>query len=379
MTGTYIHDNKGIASSWSLGDFLRSDLLPHLAGLLQTVPSLRTVFPQIFQLRVVIDACVVQRELRWRLQNRKKPEARTALHEVLQCGVLVAYAPHFLETEIREHIPRLARETETSLADVHREWKEFRKHICFYTAQKGARIDVTRTDPDDVAYIDTMDEIAARAIYTRDRDFLRTTAPVILITIDTTLRRYARASSIRIGLALGSSLSVGLGLKTLLALKRLLAKLFQAARRMSPAAQALILAATAAVIAHPTSRAKLGQLWTSLSKSLKPVMREALVTALYQFVEATSTAEESYRALEEILPPSKRRPLLSHARSICLAARKPLKLDEILQGVLANGYQPRSKSPHRYLLRMLRSDERFIESEVGWIIRGQVVARERPS
>jgi hypothetical protein len=33
---------------------------------------------------------------------------RTALHEVLACGVLVAYAPHFLESEIEEHAIRIA-------------------------------------------------------------------------------------------------------------------------------------------------------------------------------------------------------------------------------------------------------------------------------
>ena len=365
-----MNGSERTSASWKLGDVLRSDLLPCLAGLIQALPSLRTLFPQIFQLRVVIDANIVQGELRWRLKRRRKPGARSALHEVLECGVLVAYAPYFLENEIREHAPRLARETKTSLADVYREWKDFRKYICFYTAQVKARVDVTRTDPDDVAYIDTMEEIAARAIYTRDRDFLRTTTPVILVAIDTMLQRYARASSIRIGFVLGSSFSVGFGLEALLALGRLLARLFQAARRLSPAAQALILAAIAAVIAHPKSRAKLLQLWDSLNKSLKPAMWEVLLEAMYQFAEATSVAEESHRALREILPPSKRRPLLFHARSICLAARKPLNLDEIVKRALANGYQPRSNRPHVYLLRKLRSDERFIETEDGWVIYG---------
>ncbi len=365
-----MNDSERTSATWSLGDLLRSDLLPYLAGLIQTLPSLRTLFPQILQLRVVIDANIVQGELRWRLKSRRKPSARSALHEVLGCGVLFAYAPHFLEDEIREHAPRLAKETKTSLADVHREWKDFRKYICFYTARSRARVDVTRTDPDDVAYIDTMGEIAARAIYTRDRDFLRTTTPVILVAIDTTLQRYARASSIRIGFVLGSSFSVGFGLEALLALGRLLARLFQAARRLSPAAQVLIVAAIAAVIAHPKSRAKLLHLWDSLNKSLKPAMWEALVEAMYQFTEATSEAEESHRALREILPPSKRHPLLFHARSICLAARKPLDLDEIVKRVLANGYQPRSKRPHVYLLRKLRSDKRFMETEDGWIIYG---------
>jgi hypothetical protein len=112
------------------------------------------------------------------------------------------------------------------------------------------------------------------------------------------------------------------------------------------------------------------QLWDSLNKSLKPAMWEVIVEAMYQFAEATSTAEERYQALQQILRPPKRRPLLLHARSVCLAARKPLALDEIVQRVISNGYQARSKRPHVYLLRTLRSDERFIETEDGWVIYG---------
>lgn len=171
-----------------------------------------------------------------------------------------------------------------------------------------------------------MEEIAARAIYARDRDFLRTTTPVIHVAIDTTLQGYARASSIQIGSALGSSLSVGFGLEALSLSDAWLARLLQTAKHLSP--------------------------------------------AMYQFAEATSEVEESHRALREIWPPSKRRPLLFHVRSICLAARKPLDLHEIVKGVLANGYQPRSKRPHVYLLRKLRSDKQFIEIEDGWVICG---------
>jgi hypothetical protein len=95
-----------------------------------------------------------------------------------------------LEDEIREHALHLAAETKTTLADVHREWKEFRKLLCFYTARASAKTDVSRLDPDDTAYVDTMEEFAARAFYTRDRDFLQISTPIVLVSIDTTLQRY---------------------------------------------------------------------------------------------------------------------------------------------------------------------------------------------
>jgi hypothetical protein len=59
----------------SLLEVLRSDLLPHLVGPVRAFPALRTVFPQLFQLRVVIDANVVQASLSGRsyaASNRKR-------------------------------------------------------------------------------------------------------------------------------------------------------------------------------------------------------------------------------------------------------------------------------------------------------------------
>ena len=86
---------------------LRSDLLPKPVGLLEAFPSLRTVLPRVFQLGVVIDPHVVHGELYRRLKNRRKRDARSTLDEVFASGVMVVYAPHHLEGEIREHMEDL--------------------------------------------------------------------------------------------------------------------------------------------------------------------------------------------------------------------------------------------------------------------------------
>jgi|SRR5579875_2163289 len=354
----------------NLQEFLRSDLLPHLVGLIRAFPSLRTLLPQLLRLRFVIDANIVQSELRWRLSRRKNPTARTALHESLACGVLVAYAPHFLEDEIKEHMLDLARETNSSIGDVTREWKELRQLLCFYTPRTKTKMDVSRTDPDDVAYIDTVEEIAVRAIYTRDSDFLRTSAPLVLVAIDVSLREYARASTIRIAVMMGSSISIAFGFEALLALKRLLSQLVRAARRLPLVAQLLIVGTLVAVLAHPKSRAKIRTLWKQLSEHVNARTWEPLVSAMYQFVDATAKERETYRAIQEVLPPTRKRPLLSHVRAVCAASRRPLSVNEIVMLVIENGYKPRSDRPHSYLVRKMRSDNSFVESARGWALRG---------
>ena len=364
-----ICEDQKTSAPWDLKKLLRSDLLPGFVALIKAVPGLQPLMPEILQLRLVIDANIVQEELRWRLKRRRKANARTALHEVLACGVLIAYAPHFLEDEVREHAPRIATETSTSLNDVLREWEQIRQYLCFYTARTRGKLDVSRTDPDDVAYIDTIEEVAARAIYSRDRDYLRTAVPLVLIAIDGQLQRYARATSVRLGIVIGSCTSVVFGLEALMALSRLLSRLILAARRLPPEIQILIIGSIAVAVAHPKSRAKMRQLWQSLNRSLKPAMWEAIVIGINQFMEATAIANESYKAIHDALPPPKRRRLLDHAAAVCLAARRPLLLSDIVRDVIANGYRSRSDHPEVYLLRKLRSDTRFQETDAGWTIR----------
>jgi hypothetical protein len=255
----------------------------------------------------VIDANIVQAELRWRLKSHRKAGARTALHEVLACGVLVAYAPHFLEAEIEEHALRIAVETNSSLKDVQREWSEFRKLLCFYTARTKSRFDVSHTDPEDVPYIDTLEEIGARAIYTRDTDFLRTTVPVVAIAIDTTLQQHARASTVRIAIVMGSSVSIAFGFEALVALAGLLRSLVRAARRLPPSVQLLVVASIVAVLIHPTPRAKVKELWKLVNEHLTPAIWEAAVIAMHQFAEAASKESEAYKRIEEVLPPARKR------------------------------------------------------------------------
>jgi hypothetical protein len=79
---------------------IRSDTLPELRRVLEKLPALREYLGDVLRVVLVLDACCVQSELRWRLGSRKNPAARTYLHEAMVSGVVVAFAPNFLEIEI---------------------------------------------------------------------------------------------------------------------------------------------------------------------------------------------------------------------------------------------------------------------------------------
>src|SRR5215472_9516373 len=77
-----------------LESIIRSDDLVWLRDYLSSHPDTEKLHRRpLFQIRLVIDAERVQRELRWRLRHRRNPEARSDLQEACDCGILVLFAP----------------------------------------------------------------------------------------------------------------------------------------------------------------------------------------------------------------------------------------------------------------------------------------------
>lgn len=115
-----------------LKSLFRSDTLREVRELLLKMPVFRPLLQTLLQIRVIVDANIIQGELRWRLAKRLKPENRSGLHEAVASGVIVAFAPVFLRVEIEEHIEDIALETGKSVTEAEKEWREFQTHLHFY-------------------------------------------------------------------------------------------------------------------------------------------------------------------------------------------------------------------------------------------------------
>jgi hypothetical protein len=161
----------------------------------------------------IVDANVIQGELRWRLDSREKHDARSGLQEVLDAGVLVLIAPNFLKVEIEKYLPAIAYETEATLAEAEEEWKAVQGKLHFY--EPSSRLHDNRmVDPKDVPYINASAELGL-PMYTRDKELKRMGAPVLWVCIDTACRDHARATSVTLGFTAGSTFSLTIGAKAL--------------------------------------------------------------------------------------------------------------------------------------------------------------------
>jgi hypothetical protein len=355
----------------NLEEIFRSDLLPQLVALIEALPALEALLPQLFQMRLVVDANRVQAELRWRLRRRRNPANRSALHEAIDAGVVILFAPPYVTHEIGEHAAEIAQDTGTSVSEVNEEWERFQKHLRFHIPRSRPSPTEAYADIDDFPYLATWRELDAQAIYTTDRHLAQMEAPVISVLIDTYLRDYARASTVQIALGIGSSFSVLIGWEFIQVLYRALASFLRSIQRLPPVVQISLAAGCFAFMAHPKSRARLQHILASFEHSETVLALQAAIVDLgIQFVEAGIKTQGNYERLKSVIPQQRKRPLLMHARSVCTAARAPLTLEELERRIRRGGYVSRSKTSRRYLVRILRSDNTFAEVSPGrWVVR----------
>jgi predicted nucleic acid-binding protein len=348
-----------------LGAVVRSDSLPQMLNFAASIPAFAPLLKNIVRIGIVVDAHVVQQELRWRLGRRKNPEARTGLHEAIASGVIIPFAPTFLDSEIEEHLSDIAKATRVEIEDVQREWQDFRKFLHFYSPKHQPRLSESEiVDPDDLPYIAAANELGL-PIYSQDRHYRQMQAPVIGVLIDGTAQAYARSSSVRIAVMMGSTFTVTLSFEAIAATCRGIKRLVSWFDDLHPGIQLAIVAAGIVAFAHPKSRAKLSALWKWLKETATPPLLQAIADVAIQFAEAHATEADAYKRLQESLPPPRKRSALMRARAVCLAAKTPLSLLEIERRIRADGYITRARNFVTYLRRVLLTSGQFQESSPG--------------
>jgi predicted nucleic acid-binding protein len=148
-------------------------------------------------LRLVLDANVLVAEVRWLVKKRRHLTARTALQEVLASGLLVAYAPTYLEQEMRSQLAALAYEEELSCEALLAVWARYRKALNFYEASPPADTPTASgLDPKDSPYVETYLAVGAGAIMTSEPHLSRMGAQTIAFEMSMELRLCARDESI---------------------------------------------------------------------------------------------------------------------------------------------------------------------------------------
>lgn len=352
-----------------------SDQLPLLRDFLSMSPQFREIFGDLLELRVVIDANIVYGELTWRLGKRRNPAARSALHEAIDSGTIVAFAPPVLEEEIRQHIGEIAERAKVPVSRALQEWQQFKLLLHFYDPEPLTQAGADPVDPEDLPYKLVCEQLGAQAVYSRDRHLQDMGAPVIRLQLDLTVRDYARASSVRLTISVGATFSVIIGFGALVGLFQACVQIL---KQLPTPVKLILLVGALVVVVHPKLRAKVADFFRSFSSQLdglKPALRDALGDLLTQATIANATAKNAYAEIQSILPPTRKVSAVVRARAICLLNKEPLSLQEMEVRMRKEGYVSRSQNFTAYLRRVLRKDKRFVEVSPGrWTVRAERLA-----
>lgn len=351
---------------------IRSDGLPEIREWLDSFPEMARHMRRPESARLVLDANIAIRDVRWMVKTRKNSDARSALQEVIASGTIVAFAPSFLNDEVEARLADVAAREEIPLHLLMAAWMEYRQSIRFYeVARPTSAIVVDGRDSKDTPYIEVYTQLAADAILTEDPHLANMGARTIKLGIVLSMRDYARAASIELTLKWHGIALVTLGVAMFGELAKVVRSGIEASKRMPRELQVVIaLAVLCALLHKPTRDLLLGALekgWDALVKTAGvslPVLHQLMIETR----SANAKANSSWK-LAGLQKQSRQVPLKTQALAICVAAGSAISTRRIVEELGRLGVSTKAKSFNAYLRRVLRGHPRLREISANvWIV-----------
>lgn len=344
-----------------------SDKLSDLRKMSERFTGFSPILKELIQIWFVVDASVIQGELRWRLGSRKDQTARSSFHECIESGLFVAVAPVFLKAEIQEHLADIALDEGVTIAEAEAEWEKVQRHMHFYQPQSAITPEIQVIDRDDLPYKFASDELGL-PVYSRDLDFRSMNVPLIAVCLDLTARQYARAASIMMGLTFHSTITVTFALEAFAGFCRMATSLFTIFIRLPKWVQFAAAGVLAGLLIHPKSRAKIVSgikaVYNGAAK-MKPEVLSNLTWLMEEFADAVIIEQETRTELRAALPQTRKRSAIMHARTVFVTSKEPLSLAELESRMRIHGYSSQARDFKGYLRRVLRKSGQFLETSPG--------------
>lgn len=272
-------------------------LLRTIAKFLEAHPQLKEHIGSFARFTVVVDANAVIADLVYRVRYPER--GPTALMELLNSTVLEAWAPVWLDAEVRRALPRVAKKKRLETEALLKEWSSYSTLFRWMHIADDLRLadEQTVVDPKDLPYIALAAELEAVGIITNDSDIAAMGGKPLSFSFVRTSRDYARAVVVPLSLRL---FGVVVPFAVLLAVGGMLRALVLRFRALPPHIQALLVGFLVIAILHPRSRQWLaGQVATAmhyLGSGVRSI--DALIQAARQ--ELAAKGAEAEALLREI-------------------------------------------------------------------------------
>jgi len=183
---------------------VRSEKLKELRIVFNYWKESSVVLGTAAQFRLVVDSNVVIGDLLWLVMERKNPEAKTDLMEVLEAETIDLYAPSKLFEEVDEHLPLIAAEKGIDVNKMHAEWASYKSRIKIAEPdEEKVRVLKNGVDPDDAEFIALAETLGASGVISKDKHIKQMGGAHISVTCVTHLRNYSRSTAIELQIMFG--------------------------------------------------------------------------------------------------------------------------------------------------------------------------------
>ncbi|CAJ0851295.1 hypothetical protein R77569_00467 [Ralstonia mannitolilytica] len=242
---------------------MRSDALSWLQDLYKE-GALLSQFSGLIKFRLIVDANVILKDIRWLVRNRRSDTARTNLLELLEARAVDVFAPTYLSQEVSTHIATIAAEQGLDEVAMRAHWRRFEALIEFVDVGEPPEDDGSYVDNKDVPYIELQRRLGV-PIVSEDPHIRQMGGVATPASITVTLRTYARASATRLSLEVAGVTSISFGLRALGAVaRRFHTYTAPTISKVPKAAWAVLAGLCCVAVLHPTSRKWLSTNLTSI-------------------------------------------------------------------------------------------------------------------
>ena len=327
------------------------------------IPYLRDLIGKPVHFRVVIDASIVYSELLWILEGRNKPEARTKLQELIDSGTIIAYAPYWLENELKEHFAEISRKTGVSEKAVRLEWFNYRERIQPHDPKGSLPKKVSMPDEDDHDYAVTFSEVAANAIYTEDKGFSEAGFPTVDKEIVIYLHKYSRESVLFYSISYGGVVIASLTGTAIEGIIKSLPMIASTISRLPAAVKIIFVLSLFVIIANPSFRKKAITFFSRIALEAAELLDIIAAQAQDRMQRALEGKHKAEEALNRITPNFCRAkaPVWRQALMILREQKELIATEKMATLILDFGYVTRAKNFVDYVQRVLREKPYFVQ------------------
>lgn len=343
---------------------------------------LRTISPLLYEeyglktVRVVLDTSIVLSNIRYSISKNKD----TALAELLRTGVLKAFAPEYLETEVYENAEKITKNLKFTKEKVIEIWLDsYKPYIEFVDVSMLRESELLEKlrDPKDSDFVKTYEIMRPDFLLTKDIGHLVNLgiAPSNAEKLIIDFRAYALSKSLIIGLVSVTGVMTEITVDTTKKFISILSFIMQFfAKKIGTSSKILwtfILILIASSLLSSKIRKSISRKIGSIIIKLKdPLIHDFFCSA----IENLNLHYETINKFEQDLPPEQLGlPTLKYLKDyifhLLMYSDRPMDSKEIANIVLDIGYQTKSESFNYYVTKVLRKSKEFIETDAGWVLK----------